>query len=74
MMGSSDHQDIPLNIPPDTGVVIVTRLLDAAGKQSPASQEAQGNQDIELTRALAVEYGSVIDQNDRREIEERILL
>jgi hypothetical protein len=75
-MSPSDHQytppKTPPNLPPNAGAVIVTGLLDTVARQFPASQQARGDRDLELTRGLFVEYESVIDQKDRRIIEERI--
>lgn len=65
---------MPPDIPPDAGAVGVTRLLDTVAGQFPAAQEARGDRDMELTCGLSLEYELVIDETDRRIIEERITL
>jgi len=69
-MSLSGHEDISsaLRAP------ITIRLLDTIVRQLPSSQLQLGDQNLERAREIAVEFESVIGQNDRSIIEERITL
>lgn len=77
-MSQSDHQDAPPytppNIPPNAGAVIVTRVIDTVVRQFPASQESRGERKLELARELSMENESIIDPDDRRTIQDKIIL
>jgi len=64
------HQVLPLN----PSAVIADRLIDVLIKCLPTSQEKRGDRKLELARELAVENASVISQDDRDVIKERITL
>jgi hypothetical protein len=54
------------------GAPVISKLLDTMLRQLPSSQRKLGDQNLERAREVAVEFESVIDQNDRTIIEERI--
>ena len=64
----SPNQDIP----PNASAVIANKFLDSVAKQLPSSQEKRGDQKLDRARELAEEFESVITQQDRTIIEERI--
>jgi len=66
----SHNQDIP----PNASAVIANKLLDSVAKQLPSSQEKRGDQKLDSARELAEEFESVITQEDRNIIEEKITL
>jgi len=59
-------------LPPNASAVIADRLIDVLVKCLPSSQEKRGDRKLELARELAVENASVIGQDDRDVIKERI--
>lgn len=59
---------------PNARAGIANTLLNAVVKQFPASQEKQGDENLDQTCALTNEFEPVISDNDRRVIEERITL
>jgi len=69
-MSLSGHEDIPSTL----RTPITIRLLDTIVRQLPSSQLQLGDQNLERAREIAVEFESVIGQNDRSIIEERITL
>lgn len=69
-MSLSSHEDIPSTL----GTPITIRLLDTIVRQLPSSQLKLGDRNLERARDIAVEFESVIGQNDRSVIEERITL
>ena len=69
-MNHSVHQDIP----PDEGAVFGTRLLHSILKQRPSSQLKLGDRELERAHEITQEFRSVIGQDDRNIIYERITL
>lgn len=69
-MSLSGHYDIP----PTLGTLIASTCLDSMVKQLPSSQLERGDRKLERARDLADEFESVVSQNDRNLIEERIAL
>jgi len=69
-MSLSGHYDIP----PALGTLIASTCLDSIVKQLPSSQLERGDRKLERARDLADEFESVVSQNDRNLIEERIAL
>jgi hypothetical protein len=69
-MSLSGHHDIP----PTLGTLIASACLDSVVKQLPSSQLERGDRKLERARDLADEFESVVSQNDRNLIEERIAL
>ena len=69
-MSLSGHEDTPSTL----RAPITIRLLDTIVRQLPSSQLQLGDQNLERARDIAVEFESVIGQNDRSIIEERITL
>ncbi|KAH9954062.1 hypothetical protein BC827DRAFT_80350 [Russula dissimulans] len=67
-MSHYHHQVLPLN----PSAVIADRLIDVLVKCLPSSQEKRGDRKLELARNLAAENASVISQDDRDVIKERI--
>jgi hypothetical protein len=63
------HQEPPLN----AGTVFATSLLGALAKQLPSSQERWGDDKLERTRHVVDEFVSVIQETDRRTIEDRMI-
>ncbi len=64
----SPNQDIP----PNASAVIANKFFDSVAKQLPSSQEKRGDQKLDRAREMAEEFESVITQQDRNVIEERI--
>ena len=58
----------------NAGPGIANTVLNAVVKQFPASQEKQGDENLNQTCALTNDFEPVISDNDRRVIEERITL
>jgi len=54
--------------------IIAITLINSLLKQLPSVQEKRGDRKLELARDLAIEFGSLISDDDRRIIEERITL
>jgi len=52
--------------------VIATTLINSLLKQLPSQQEKRGDRKLELARALAIEFESLISEEDRRVIEDKI--
>jgi hypothetical protein len=69
-MNASGHHDVP----PTLGTLIASTLLDSIVKQLPSSQLERGDRKLERARVIADEFESVISQNDRNLIDERITL
>ena len=69
-MSLSGHHDIP----PTLGTLIASTCLESVVKQLPSSQLERGDRKLERARELADEFESVISQNDRSLIDERVTL
>ena len=69
-MSLSGHEDMS----PASGTHFTIRLLDTIVRQLPSSQLKLGDQNLEQARSIAVQFESVIGQNDHSIIEERITL
>jgi len=67
-MSLSSHEDTSSTL----GAPVTSRLLDTMLRQLPSSQRKLGDQNLERAREIAVEFESVIRQNDRSIIDERI--
>jgi hypothetical protein len=52
--------------------IIATTLIKSVLKQLPSAQERRGDQKLELARDLAIEFESLISEDDRRIIEDCI--
>jgi hypothetical protein len=68
---SGHHDD---DTPPTLGTLIASACWDTMVRQLPSSQLERGDRKLEQAREIADEFGSVISQNDRNLIEERIAL
>lgn len=62
------------SIPPSAGAVFATTFVNAVVKQLPSSQEKRGDEKLDKARDLTHEFESVIAENDRRTIEDKITL
>jgi hypothetical protein len=60
-------------VPPNAGAVFATALLGALAKQLPSSREKRGDDKLARTRRMVDEFVSVIQESDRRTIEDRII-
>jgi hypothetical protein len=69
---SRSHQDQDLL--PSASAVITSRLIDAMAKMLPSQQEKRGDRKLDKAREIVSEFESVISQQDRAVIEERITL
>jgi hypothetical protein len=67
-----DTYDSKISIPPNAGTAIATRLLNAMRKQLPVSREKRGHDKLDQAREMMKEFESVIAEDDRRVIEDRI--
>jgi len=63
---------IDLEVLSSATAVIATTLINSLLKQIPSSGEKQDDRKLELARYLAIEFESLIGEDDRRIIEERI--
>jgi hypothetical protein len=66
----SPNQDIP----PNASAVIANKFFDFVAKLSPSSREKRSDQKLDRAREIANEFESMITQQDRNIIEERITL
>jgi hypothetical protein len=69
-MSPSYHQDIL----PILGDFIESKFLDSVVKLPPSSQLKRGDRKLERALEIVSEFESVISENDRKIIEERIAL
>ena len=60
------------NISPNAGAVIATSLMNVMARQLPSAQEKRGDDKLERARALTAEFSSVIAEEDRNTIEDRV--
>jgi hypothetical protein len=61
-------------VPLDAGAILVTTLLNAMARQFPSSQEKRGDDKLELARDITNKFRSVIPEDDKRTIEDKITL
>ncbi|KAH9984988.1 hypothetical protein BJV77DRAFT_1162251 [Russula vinacea] len=61
-------------VPLDAGAILVTTLLNAMARQFPSSQEKRGDDKLELARDITNKFRSVIAEDDKRTIEDKITL
>ena len=67
------HSILPL-IQPNAGNDLATLFPNAVVKQLPSSQEKQGDDKLDRAGQLTNEFQSVIAENDRRTIEDKVAL
>jgi hypothetical protein len=65
---SRNHQGIP----PNAGAVFANTLVNAVARQIPSAHVRRGDSKLDRARQLVSDFISVIAENDRKTIEDRI--